>query len=149
MGVGALEFQVAYDIAGHSRQAAALVKVDDEDAVRRVVDEIVGNQRTLEGKFRIDRRLARAQALVGADDDVGRRVGTDRRKGAVGDMIARDQHIVGAEEVDAVAMLPGAAGPGADPGDAVAGHHGAVFALGPAVHQDAAIAAIGDLVVRD
>ena len=55
----------------------------------------------------------------------------------------------GAEGVDAVAVLPGAAASRADTLDAVGEDHGAVIGDLPAMHQNAAIAAVGDGVAVD
>ena len=69
--------------------------------------------------------------------------------GAVGDAVAGDEHAAGAEDVDAVAVLAGAAGVGADARDAVAGDDAAVLAGLRAPHLDAVVAAVGDVVVHD
>ena len=57
--------------------------------------------------------------------------------------------IVGAERVDAIAVLAGAAAARLDAFDAVAGDDGAVFRRLPAMHEDAAIGAVGDGVAGD
>ena len=56
---------------------------------------------------------------------------------------------MGAEYVDAVAVLAGAAVVGGDALDPVAGDDRAVLALAPALDENAAIAAILDDVVGD
>ena len=89
------------------------------------------------------------RAVVAGDLHVVGRVGADGREGAVGDVVAGDDDAVGAEDVDAVSVLPGAAGLGGDARDTVAGDDGAVFALAPAMDEDAAVAAVLDRVVGD
>ena len=60
-----------------------------------------------------------------------------------------DDHIAGAVDIDAVAVLAGAAVGGADALDAVVGDQRAVFAFCRPPHQDAVIAAVADGVAGD
>ena len=64
------------------------------------------------------------------------------------DDVVRDDHVVGAEDVDAVAVLAGAAVARRDALDAVAGDDRAVVGRLPAMHQDAAIGAVGNACCR-
>ena len=59
-------------------------------------------------------------------------------------MIAGDDGPVGTKEIDAVAILPGAAAAGTDACNAIALNQRIVIRLGPAMHENAAIAAIAD-----
>ena len=68
----------------------------------------------VESELGIDRRLARIQALVGGDLYIGTRVGADGSEGAIGDIIVRDLHAIGAVDIDAVAIFTRSAGIGAD-----------------------------------
>src|SRR5690606_35631028 len=86
------------------------------------------------------------QALVGDDLHVAGAVGADGREGAVGDVIVGDDDVAGAEDVDAVAVLAGAAAARRDALDAVAGDDGAVAAGLPATDQDAAVGSVATAV---
>ena len=74
------------------------------------------------------RDLAEARARVGDDLDVGGGVAADGAEGAIGDAVAGDEHAAGAKDVDAVAVLAGAAAVGPDAHDAVGGDDAAVLA---------------------
>ena len=128
---------------------AALVEIDHRNAVRRAINEVSRDQRALEGKFRIERRFAGAQALVGLRDHVGGRIGADGRKGAIGNAIVGNRDAARPEQVDAIALLPGASELCRNAFKPVAGNDSVVFTHRPAVHQNAAIGAISHLIVLD
>ena len=83
-------------------------------------------------------------AVVAEYLDVARRIGTHRGEGAIGNAVIGDDDAVGAENVDAIAVLAGAARLRRDTLDPVTGDDGTVIALAPAPDQDAAVAAILD-----
>ena len=89
-------------------------------------------------------RRAHELAMIWMSDD---RVAAHGAEGAVGDAVAGDEHAAGAENVDAVAVLAGAAAVGPDAHDAVGGDDAAVLAGLGAPHLDAVVAAVGDVVV--
>ena len=113
------------------------------------IDEVAGDERALEAELGVERDLAEAGADVGDDLHVGGGVAADRRVGAVGDAVAGHEHAAGAKNVDAVAVLPGAAAVGADALDAVVGDDAAVLAGLRAPDLDAVVGAVGDRVVQD
>ena len=139
--------QVAHEVALHDGEASAVVEVGDGDAGRRGVDEVVGDQRAFEAELGIDGDLAEARARIGDDLDVGRSVAAHGAEGAVGDAVAGDEHAAGAKNVDAVAVLAGAAAVGPDAHDAVGGDDAAVLAGVGAPDLDAVVAAVGNVVV--
>jgi hypothetical protein len=54
--------QVAQDVALHDREPAALVEVRHRDAGGGGVDEVAGDERTLEGELGVERHLAQTSA---------------------------------------------------------------------------------------
>src|SRR5690606_32877484 len=93
--------------------------------------------------------FARAQTLVAGDLDVAGTVGADGGEGAVGDVVVCDDDVVGAEDIDAVAILAGAAAARADPLDTVVGDDGTVARRLPAMYENAAIGTVCDDVGCD
>ena len=73
------------------------------------VDHVVGDQRAFKAEFRIDRDFAETFAAVGHDLDIVGGVAADRRIAAIGDAVLRHHDAAGAIDVDAVAVLAGAA----------------------------------------
>src|SRR5581483_8039793 len=68
--VGGLAGEVADDIAGDGRHAAAFLEVGDADPARRAVDDVVGDDRAGEGELGIETDLAEVAAIVAGDLDI-------------------------------------------------------------------------------
>ena len=141
--------QVADDVAVHDREPSALVEIGDRDADRSAVDGVVRDQRALEAELRIERDLAHVGDAVAFDLEVRGGIAAHRRERAVADAVAAHDHIGGAEYVDGVAVLAGAAGAVVDRLDAVVDDHGAVVAGSAAPDLDAVVAGAGNGVARD
>jgi len=142
--IGPTVDDIADDIVGDHRHVAALAEIGDADSGRGAIDDVVGDQRAGEGELRINADLAGVPAVVAEYLDVARRIGTHRGEGAIGNAVIGDDDAVGAENVDAIAVLAGAARLRRDTLDPVTGDDGTVIALAPAPDQDAAVAAILD-----
>ena len=141
VGAGrALIGEIADDIALDHREPAALVEVGDRHAKRGAVDDVVGDERALEAELGVERDLAEAGAGVADDLQVRRRVAAHRREGGVADAVAAHDDIAGAEDIDSVAVLAGAAGSGGNVLDAVVDDERAVIAGRATPDQNAAIA---------
>ena len=91
-----------------------LHEVGEGDAAARAVDQVVGDDRALEGELDIKRHLAGTGGDVAGDLDVVGGEAADGGEGATVDAVAGDDDAVRLGEVDAVAVLAGAAGIGAD-----------------------------------
>src|SRR5690606_10861488 len=141
---------VAHDVARAGREPAALVEIGDRNPLCRAVDDVVGDHRAGEGELREDRDFTAFEAGIAGNHGVVGGVEPDGREGAVAQAVAADGHGVGAEYVDAVAVLTIAAAIGADVVDIVVRDDGAVVPAGLArPDADAAIAAVEDAVARD
>ena len=141
--------EVAHEIALYDGEPAAFVEVRDGDAGGGAVDEVAGDHRALERELGIEPDLAHAGGIVGDDLHVGCTVGAHGGERAVGDAVRGHEHAAGAIDVDAVAVLACAAGPGADAVDAVHGDDGAVGTLLRAPYQNAVVGGAVDRIVRD
>src|SRR5690606_5224975 len=86
-----------------------------------IVHDVVGDDRAREGELGKDRHLAAVKARIAAHLGVVGRIEPDRREGAIGYVVVGDDHPVGAEDVDAVPVLPVAAFGPVDVPDAVIG----------------------------
>ena len=105
--------------------------------------------RAFETELGIKRDLAEAGAGVADDLQVGRGVAAHRGESGVADAVAAHDDIVGAEHVDGVAVLAGAAGFVHDVFDAVVDDERAVIAGLAAPDQDAAIAGAAHGIAGD
>src|SRR5262249_30955913 len=139
--------EIAQHVALHNGEPPAFVEVRHRDAGGGDIDEVVGDQRALERKLRVERDLAEARAGVGDDLNVRGGVAADRGVGAVVDAVARHQDIPGSKRVDAVSVLAGAAAVGADALDAVVGDDAAILTLFRAPDLDTVVGAVGDAIV--
>src|SRR5680860_1020274 len=101
--------QIADDVALYHREPAAFVEVGHRDTHGCGVDDIVGDHRAFEGELGIERHFAQSRAGIGHHLAIGARIGADRGEGAVGDPVLRHKHRAGAEHVDTIAVLAGAA----------------------------------------
>src|SRR5262249_60566435 len=97
--------EVADHVALHYGEPSALIEVRHRDADRRAVDHVVGDHRPLETELGVDPHLARGRAIVGDDLQIGRRIAAHAGERAAADAIALDDHVGGAEDIDAVAVL--------------------------------------------
>jgi hypothetical protein len=116
------------------------LKLVTDTPKRGAVDDVVGDKRALEAELGIERDLAEAGAGVADDLQVRRRVAAHRREGGVADAVAAHDDIAGAEDIDSVAVLAGAAGPGGNVLDAVVDDERAIIAGRATPDQNAAIA---------
>src|SRR5690606_27029987 len=140
---------VAHDVAGADGELTAVVEVGDRDAAGGAVDDIVRDHRAREGELGKDRDFPGVEADIAADLGVAGAVEPDRRESAIGNVVAGDDDAVGAEDIDAVAVLAIAAATPVDTCNAVARDDGRVSAVAAAPDADAGIAAIGDAAARD
>ena len=90
-------------------------------ALRGAIDDIVGDHRARKTELGEDRDFAAVEARIGRDNGVVRRVEANGREGAAPDAVARDGDAAGTKDVDAVAILAGAAVARGDALDAIAG----------------------------
>ena len=127
----------------------ALVEIGDRDAHRRVIDDVVGNHRALEGKLRIERDLTESRAGIADHLTVRAGIGTDPREGAIGDAVVAHHHRACTKHIDPIAVLATAAALCGDTLDPVGGNDGAVFADCGAPDEDAVVAAVAHMVVAD
>ena len=141
--------EVADQIALHDGEPAALLEVGDRHAHRRAVDNVVGDHGAFETEFGIKRDLAEAAAGVADDLQVGSGVAAHGGESRVADTVAAHDDVVGAEHVDGVAVLAGAAGLVHDVFDAVVDDDRAVIAGLAAPDQDAAIAGTAHGIAGD
>ena len=107
---GRLADEIADQIALHHREPAALVEIRDRHAERRAVDDVVGDHRALEAELGVDRDFAEAGAGVADDLQVRGGIAAHRRESGIADAVAAHDHVVGAKDVDGVAVLAGSAG---------------------------------------
>ena len=151
-GIGAalrpLRRQAADQVALDDGEAAAVVEVGADDAERGAVDAVGGDDGALEIEFGVQRHLADGVALVADDLDGGGGVAAHRGERAAADDVVAHDDAGGAEDVDAVAVLAGAAAARGDGVDGVVGDDGAVMPLGALPDADAAIAGAADRCCR-
>ena len=124
------------------------LKLPDGDADGRAIDRVVGDHGAFEGEFRIERDLAHIADAVARYLDVRGRVAAHRGIVAVADAVAPHDHVAGAERVDGVAVLAGAAGACLDVLDAVVRNQRAVVADRRAQDLDAVVIGALDRVAR-
>ena len=141
--------EIADQVALHDGEPAALLEVGDRHAHRRAVDNVVGDHGAFETEFGIKRDLAEAAAGVADDLQVGSGVAAHGGESRVADTVAAHDDVVGAEHVDGVAVLAGAAGLVHDAFDAVVDDDRAVIARLAAPDQDAAIAGTAHGIAGD
>src|SRR5882724_3574179 len=144
-----LRQQVADDVALDHGDPAAFVEVADGHPECRAIHRVVGHHGAFEGKFWINRDLADVAYTVAGDLDVRRRVAAHAGVVAIFDAIASDDDVAGAQGVDGVAVLPGAAGARFDVLDAVVRDQRAVVADRRAQDFDTVVAGACDAVARD
>src|SRR4029079_9740211 len=81
------EEEIADEIALDDGEPAALFEIGHADSHRRLVYQIVGNQRALEGELGIERDLAETGAGIADHLAVRASVRTDRGEGACGEWV--------------------------------------------------------------
>jgi hypothetical protein len=143
------EEDVADEVALNDGEPTVLVEIGDRDAHRRVIDDVVGSHRALEGKLRIERDLTESRAGIADHLTVRAGIGTDRREGAIGDAVVAHHHRACTKHIDPIAVLATAAALCGDTLDPVGGNDGAVFADCGAPDEDAVVAAVAHMVVAD
>ena len=148
-GYGPSDFRFRTRLSEHTTIRPTLLKVGDGYADGRPVHDIAIDDRALEGEFRIDARFAGIDAAVAGNQRVGGRIASNGGKGAIADVVVGDDASVGTEQVDAIAVLSGAAFRRANTAYAVAGDDRIVPPHIPAVNENAAVGAVGHGVVAD
>jgi hypothetical protein len=147
--VGVLAEECADEVALHDCEPAALAEIGDRDAHRSVIDDVVGDHRGLEGELGIERDVAEPRAglpIIWQFEPEVERI-AEKAQSVMRLLLINNRARV--KRIDTIAVLPAAAALCGDALDAVRDDDGAVLADLRAPDEDAVVAAVMHMVMRD